>query len=189
MARPEIPSGLCKCGCGKKTSISKVTDHRRGNIKGKPVKYIKGHNSRTHKSSSNGYLSVGVSNHPRSLKRNGFLREHVVIAEKALGCLLPDKAEIHHVDGNKSNNNNRNLVICNDRAYHILLHCRTKALKECGNANWLKCCFCKKYDDPKNMKIGKRPKDHFHAECKNKYQRERRLKLKILENKNNELKA
>jgi len=44
------------------------------------------------------------------------------IAEKALGHPLPPKAEIHHVDGDPLNNEPSNLVICEDRAYHLLLH-------------------------------------------------------------------
>lgn len=80
----------------------------------------------------------------------GTRREHTVLAEKALGKPLPIDAEVHH--GNEKHDNTC-LVICQDRAYHMLLHRRTKALQECGHANWLKCQFCKTYDDPKNLKI------------------------------------
>lgn len=38
--------GLCKCGCGQKTWVSNVTHKKRHWIKGKPVKFIKGHNSK-----------------------------------------------------------------------------------------------------------------------------------------------
>lgn len=41
----EIPYGYCHCGCGQKTSIAKITDPRRGNVKGQPVMYVSGHNA------------------------------------------------------------------------------------------------------------------------------------------------
>jgi hypothetical protein len=78
---------------------------------------------------------------------------HRAIAEKALGKPLPEKAEIHHVDNNGRNNENTNLVICKDKAYHKLLHIRTSALKESGNANNRKCKICKEWDSTENLYI------------------------------------
>jgi len=105
--------------------------------------------------------------HPRS-HPNGYVFEHIVIAEKALGKSLPQKVDIHHVDGNRANNTNSNLVVCENRAYHALLHRRTRALQVCGNPNWRKCLYCKKWDDPENMYCN----GHYayHRFCKNKYQ-------------------
>ena len=68
---------------------------------------------------------------------------HTIIAERILGRTLPNRVEVHHLDGNGKNNHTSNLVICPDRAYHQLLHVRQKALDACGNANWLRCDRCK----------------------------------------------
>lgn len=77
-------------------------------------------------------------------------REHV---EKVIGQKLPPEAEVHHVDGNKVNNSNRNLVVCPDHSYHMLLHRRQAAFDACGHADWLKCAYCKQYDEPTNLVV------------------------------------
>jgi hypothetical protein len=90
--------------------------------------------------------------------------EHIVIAERVLGKPLPAGAEVHHVDEDRANNANGNLVICQDKAYHKLLHIRTAALDACGNANWRRCHVCKRYDAPENLFIGM-PTTSYHRSC------------------------
>lgn len=41
-----IPYGLCHCGCGEKTSVSKVNLTRLGHIKGVPQRWVMGHCNR-----------------------------------------------------------------------------------------------------------------------------------------------
>lgn len=48
-----IPHGYCECGCGEKTKVSTKTDNKNGWVKGKPFRYINGHNRRK---SPNEYL-------------------------------------------------------------------------------------------------------------------------------------
>lgn len=54
--------------------------------------------------------------------------EHRMIVEKAMGKPLPDYAIVHHLNEIKSDNRNRNLVVCPSDAYHKLLHRRAKEL-------------------------------------------------------------
>jgi len=83
------------------------------------------------------------------------IREHVFVAQQALGRPLPSGAQVHHVNEVKSDNSRSNLVICPNEAYHRLLHSRTRAYDACGHADWLKCCYCGKYDAPENLVIYK----------------------------------
>lgn len=72
-----------------------------------------------------------IPEHPRSDCR-GYVFEHIVVAEKVLGKYLPEGAVVHHIDGNGLNNNNNNLVVCQDHAYHMTLHKRGE------NGQWIR---------------------------------------------------
>ena len=100
-------------------------------------------------------------------------RLHSVIAERALGRRLKGAEQVHHVDGNSWNNENSNLVICPNMEYHKLLHMRTAALEACGNPNWVKCSYCKKYDAPEALYIRKGGSS-YHRECRNEHLRDAR---------------
>ena len=139
----------CECGCGRETSIAKETNRRRGQVKGQPFRFVHGHNARGSNSSnwnggrqySRGYLSLLLPGHPRANPR-GYVLEHISIAERAIGQPLPSGAVVHHVNEIKDDNRHENLVICESRAYHLLLHQRMRAYHACGDANARKCSFC-----------------------------------------------
>ena len=71
---------------------------------------------------------VLMPGHPRS--DHGYVYEHILMAEKALGKPLPNGAEVHHINGKKGDNSRGNHVICQDQAYHKLLEKRTRAYKK-----------------------------------------------------------
>jgi hypothetical protein len=43
LAEPAPPVKLCECGCGEQTPLAKCNDPRRGQVKGQPVRFIRGH--------------------------------------------------------------------------------------------------------------------------------------------------
>jgi len=174
---PIKPFRLCACGCGMVTNI----------VYGRPKKYVHGHNAkgilnnkwkggklikRDQYSAKRGYAFTLIKSHPKANK-HGYVPDHVLVAEKALGKTLPLTAVVHHIDKNSLNNSHNNLVVCQDTNYHSLIHQREVALNACGHASWRKCQFCHQYEDPANMMIKwKGVRGSRHKDCYNKYQSE-----------------
>lgn len=121
------------------------------------------------------YDSVLCHNHQRADKK-GYVLEHILIAEKALKKPLPPKAQVHHANENKKDNNSSNLVICQNEAYHRLLHKRARAFRASGHADWLKCQFCKEHDDPYNLYIFRNGTMGWHRKCHALYEKNRKEK-------------
>ncbi|KKM73190.1 hypothetical protein LCGC14_1413000 [marine sediment metagenome] len=101
-------------------------------------------------------------------------RVHCLVAESVLGRPLPSRAHVHHVNSDFNDNRHRNLVVCQDAAYHRLLHRRQKALAECGHADWLRCMYCGKLDAPSRLHVTRRGnwEKAVHRSCRNTYMRE-----------------
>jgi hypothetical protein len=117
-----------------------------------------------------GYVRIHMPEHVHADPK-GYVKEHLIVVCRVLGRKLPLKAEVHHVDEDKTHNVGGNLVLCPDRAYHMLLHQRTRALDACGNASWRTCTGCQVYDDPANLRCQR--KQAWHPECRSAYNRER----------------
>jgi hypothetical protein len=118
---------------------------------------------------SGGYLRVA-----------GNAKLHVSIVTAALGHPLGRRHSVHHVDGNKLNNENVNLVVCQDESYHQLLHYRARALRASGHADWRRCKYCDCWSAPSEMYVHPRKAKHtWHRECRNQWRREMRRNAQI----------
>jgi len=109
--------------------------------------------TRTRFTTRSKYRSTHNTTPPNSPAPAGRTAEHRLIASGALGKPLPQKAIVHHVDGNKLNNAHSNLVVCESSAYHNLLHLRTRALEATGIATSRRCMYCSKWDLIENLEI------------------------------------
>lgn len=146
LAQPNA-NGLCECGCGQSTPLAPQSDTKLGRVKGQPIRFINGHQSRGPRE--------------RGYRVHGGAPLHVAIASKALGRPLPKRAEVHHVDGDSLNNTPTNLVICENRAYHMLLHVRTRIVKAGGNPNTQKICSgCQGVFDLESFTLRRGHKSH-----------------------------
>ena len=94
---------------------------------------------------TNGRMMILVEGHPRA-KNGRYVYEHILKAEKAVGHVLPAGVQVHHVNEDVTDNRGYNLVVCQDAAYHKLLHRRMNALRACGDPDAACCVRCKKHE-------------------------------------------
>jgi hypothetical protein len=108
--RSTVPLGKCQCGCGADTSIAKKTVSAKGIVKGRPMRYLRGHASSWRE--TGGYAidkTTGCWVWQRSTSFQGYgqvwnkgklHRAHRVFYELHRGP-IPDGLQIDHTCGNR----------------------------------------------------------------------------------------
>ena len=114
---------------------------------------------------------VSMTNYVKRKVRGIPYLVHRAQVERILGRELPPEVVIHHWDNDGENNTNSNLLVCPNESYHKIVHRRMNALEATGDANALKCTFCKQWDNPANIKVTKACS--YHKSCLNLYAAER----------------
>lgn len=72
----------------------------------------------------NGYRLLFEPEHPRAMKNenwDGYVYEHIAVAEEYLGRPLASNEIVHHLDGDRANNRHENLLVI-ERGQHSKLH-------------------------------------------------------------------
>jgi len=72
-----------------------------------------------------GYFRLYRKEHPNH-DCNGYVAEHRIVMENNIGRYLRPEEIVHHIDGNKKNNNISNLVLFPSQREHRLCHLKQK---------------------------------------------------------------
>jgi hypothetical protein len=71
--------------------------------------------------SSHGYPMLKIPHHPRA-DSNGWVCEHVIVAEIIMGRPLNSDEVVHHIGGDRANNHVLDLVVLKNQAEHMRVH-------------------------------------------------------------------
>jgi hypothetical protein len=88
------------------------------------------------RANSQGYMYVMCKEHPRATSK-GYVLEHLLVVEKALGRYIQPNENVHHKNGIKDDNRLENLEVMTRRE-----HSRLHGYKKEKVQVLLKCPFC-----------------------------------------------
>jgi len=110
------------------------------------------------RSSDHGYPTIRINGKK--------VRENRAVAERVLGKPLPSTCVVHHWDENIENNEPSNLVICENDAYHNLLHARMRRLRDTGSFELKRCLTCNEIKPITDFHKRRRAWDGTTEDCK-----------------------
>lgn len=157
---PEVPYGLCACGCGQRTKITPRSRPERGLAKGDPLRYVNHHawRGRQHteetlrkmsqvqqdtslrgaashrwkggRALSSGYVVLNVGVEHPMADAYGRVREHRLVMAEAIGRYLRSEEVVHHRNGVRDDNRLENLELFETTAAHAAHHARERVKKK-----------------------------------------------------------
>lgn len=125
---PDVASvGLCGCGCGEKTRLAPYTTRRLGWVKGRPIRYVNGHCAR---GTGTGWHFEKTKNRMYVVGRDGSRTLwYRLLMGNMIGRPLRADEEVHHRNGDSSDDRPENLELITVRAHRKLhqprwTHCK-----------------------------------------------------------------
>lgn len=106
---------ISKCHKNKK-----ISDETKKKISDANTKGGIGHK----KKRNDGYIYVYFPDHPYSTK-DGYVMEHILVAECLLGRWLKDNECVHHINGKRDDNRKQNLLVMTKKE-HMSLHSKRR---------------------------------------------------------------
>ena len=111
--------GLSIKEVAKLLGVSETTVNKVCRLIGHPGAFDKYHQG--YITTDSGYILLRVPTHP-NCDSKGYVREHILVMEDYLGRYLEDVEIVHHVDGDKKNNDIENLELCTPGSHAIYHH-------------------------------------------------------------------
>lgn len=90
---------------------------------------------------SNGYVLIRAAEHPDADVR-GYIYEHRLVAQAKIGRRLLSSEQVHHLDGDKQNNDPGNLEVVSIQQHRAAHRRSSRGLREPGAENPLVACAC-----------------------------------------------
>ena len=103
---------------GLSVRLSKKSEFKKG---------MKPHNWKGFTIKGDGYILIHFPEHPNA-DNKGYVSEHRLIAEKAIGRNLKSNEIVHHINEDPTDNRNSNLLICTV-GLHLWLHRKLKKIR------------------------------------------------------------
>lgn len=121
-------TGLCACGCGAQTPLAGENHPERGYYKGQPLRFVPGHHVKKGAASHkwrggrwvhpSGYVWIYAPDHPHR-NAKGYVYEHRLVIEHRIGRILEPAERVHHVNRDRGDNRDENLVLFPSQTAHM----------------------------------------------------------------------